>query len=89
MIRSRLKHEKALKLRVYPSPGKPFSPEEQERMLAVALQSTQCARLASERRRRGEKPKKGDRQGGSPSIYPALVLGLNGGMRDSEIRRLT
>jgi integrase len=89
MIRSRLKHEKALKLRVDPSPGKPFSPEEQERMLAVARQSTEWARRACERRRRGEKPRKGDRQGGSPSIYPALVLALNGGMRDSEIRRLT
>jgi hypothetical protein len=52
MIRSRLKHEKALKLRVDPSPGKPFSPEEQERMLAVAKKSTEWARLACERRRR-------------------------------------
>jgi integrase len=34
-------------------------------------------------------PKKGDKQGGAPSIYPALVLALNGGMRDSEIKRLT
>ena len=89
VIRSRLKHEKALKLRVDPSPGKPFSPEEQERMLAVARKSTEWARLACERRQRGEKPKKGDKQGGSPSIYPALVLALNGGMRDSEIKRLT
>ncbi len=48
-------------------------------MLAVAKQSTESARAACERRRRGDKPKKGDRQGGSPSIYPALVLALNGG----------
>ena len=56
MIRSRLKHEKALKPRVDPSPGKPFSPEEQERMLAVPRKSIERARLACERRRRGEKP---------------------------------
>jgi len=58
-------------------------------MLAVAHKSTEAARLACERRRRGERPRKGDKQGGSPSIYPALVLALNGGMRDSEIKRLT
>jgi len=49
LIRSRLKREKALKLKVDPSPGKLFSVEEQERMLPVALASTQAARLACER----------------------------------------
>ena len=45
LIRSRLRREKALKLKVDPSPGKAFSVEQQERMLAVALESTQAARL--------------------------------------------
>lgn len=89
LIRAKLKREKSLKLKVPPSPGKAFSIEEQERMLAVALASTQAARLACERHARGEKPAKGDKQGGSPSIYPALVLALNCGMRDSEIKNLT
>ncbi len=89
LIRSRLKREKALKLKVDPSPGKPFSVEEQERMLAVALASTQAARIACDRQARGGKPAKGDKQGGSPSIYPALMLALNCGMRDTEIRGLT
>lgn len=88
LIRSRLKREKALKLKVNPSPGKPFSVEEQERMLAAARQCTDAARAACERQARGEKPAKGDKQGGSPSIYPALVLALNCGMRDSEIKSL-
>jgi integrase len=30
-----------------------------------------------------------NRKSGSPAIYPALVLALNAGMRDSEIRNLT
>lgn len=89
LIRARLRREKCLKLKTAPSPGKAFSVEEQERMLAVALDSTRAARLACERQARGEKPAKGDKQGGSPSIYPALVLALNCGMRDAEIRNLT
>ncbi len=88
LIRARLRREKALKLKTDPSPGKAFSAEEQERMLEAALESTVAARLACERQTRGEKPKKGDKQGGSPSIYPALVLALNCGMRDSEIKNL-
>jgi hypothetical protein len=39
LIRSRLRRERALKLKVDASPGKPFSVEEQERMLAVAIAS--------------------------------------------------
>jgi integrase len=89
LIRSRLRREKALKLKVDASPGKPFSVEEQERMLAVALESTQRARAACNRQTRGEKQAKGEKQGGSPSIYPALVLALNCGMRDAEIKNLT
>lgn len=60
MIRTRLKRKQALKLKVAPSPGKPFSIEEQERMLAVALASTQAARLACERQARSERPIRGD-----------------------------
>ena len=89
LMRTRMRREKSLKLKVAPSPGKAFSMEEQERMLAVALQSTQWARAACERQARGQKPAKGDKQGGSPSIYPALVLALNCGMRDAEIKNLT
>jgi integrase len=89
MIRERLRREKCLKLKIPPSPGKAFSVEEQERMLAVALASTQTPRLACGRQARREKPAKGDLQGGSPSIYPALVLALNCGIRDAEIRNLT
>ena len=89
LIRSRLRREKALKLKVDASPGKAFSVEEQERMLAVALESTQRARAACNRQTRGEKQAKGEKQGGSPSIYPALALALNCGMRDAEIKNLT
>jgi len=89
LIRSRLRREKALKLKVDPSPGRPFSVEEQERMLAVAKQSTLAARAAGDRQQRGEKSGKGERQCGSPSIFPALVLALNCGMRDAEIKNLT
>jgi integrase len=89
LIRSRLRREKALKLKVEESPGKAFTVEEQGRMLAVALESTQAMRQACERQARGEKPAKGDKLGGSPSIYPALVLALNCGMRDGEIKKLT
>ncbi len=88
LIRTKMRREKSLKLKVDPSPGKAFGAEEQERMLAVALESTQAARLACERQARGEKPAKGDKQGGSPSIYPALVIALNCGMRDAEIKTL-
>ena len=89
LIRSRLRREKALKLKVDPSPGRPFAVEEQERMLAVARQSTVAARIACDRQLRGEKAPAGERQCGSPSIYPALVIALNCGMRDAEVRNLT
>ena len=89
LIRNRMRREKALKLKVPPSPGKAFSVDEQERMLAVALESTQRARAACQRQSHGEKQARGEKQGGSPSIYPALVLALNCGMRDAEIKNLT
>jgi integrase len=88
-IRSALKRTKSLKLQVPPSPGRPFEADEQTRMLAVARSSTLAAREACLRRARGEHAPRGAKQGGSPCIYPALVIALNCGMRDSEIRLLT
>jgi len=58
-------------------------------MLAVARASTLAAREACLRRARGERTPRGAKQGGSPCIYPALVIALNCGMRDAEIRLLT
>lgn len=88
-IRSKLRRERALKLKVPPTPGRAYSIEEQTRMLDVARASTLAARRAAERQRNGERVPQGERQGGSPTIYPALVLALNAGMRDSEIKLLT
>jgi integrase len=88
-IRGVLKRTKSLKLTLPPSPGKPFEGDEQARMLAVARASTLAARDACLRRARGERTPRGAKQGGSPCIYPALVVALNCGMRDSEIRLLT
>lgn len=58
-------------------------------MLAAALASTLAARESCLRHARGERPPRGAKQGGSPCIYPALLVALNCGMRDAEIRRLT
>jgi integrase len=88
-IRGELKRTKSLKLKLPPSPGKPFEGDEQVRMLAVARASTLAARDACLRRARGERTPRGAKQGGSPCIYPALVVALNCGMRDAEIRLLT
>jgi integrase len=88
-IRSALKRAKSLKLQVPPSPGRPFEADEQARTLAVARASTLAARDACLRHARGERAPRGAKQGGSPCIYPALVVALNCGMRDSEIRLLT
>jgi integrase len=88
-IRGVLKRTKSLKLKLPPSPGRPFEADEQTRMLAVARASTLAAREACLRQARGERAPRGAKQGGSPCIYPALVIALNCGMRDSEIRLLT
>ena len=88
-IRGVLKRTKSLKLKLPPSPGKPFEGDEQTRMLAVARSSTLAAREACLRRARGERTPRGAKQGGSPCIYPALVVALNCGMRDAEIRLMT
>jgi integrase len=64
LIRARLRREKALKLKLPPSPGKAYSFDEKTRMLAAA------AKLRSK------------------NMYPALVLDLNCGLRDRELREL-
>ena len=88
-IRGVLKRTKSLKLKLPPSPGKPFEGDEQARMLAVARTSTLAARESCLRRAQGERAPRGAKQGGSPCIYPALVIALNCGMRNAEIRCLT
>ena len=88
-IRSALKRTKCLRLQVPPSPGRPFEPDEQTHMLAVARSSTLAAREACLRQARGVRTPRGAKQGGSPCIFPALVLALNCGLRDFEIRLLT
>ena len=87
-IRLKLRRDRALKLKMPAPPGKAFTAGDQERMLAAALESTLAARRAMARARRGEKATADERQGGSPNIYPALVLALNAGMRDAEIKAL-
>jgi len=58
-------------------------------MLSVARASTLAAREACLRQARGKRAPRGAKQGGSPCICPTLVIALNCGMRDSEIRLLT
>jgi integrase len=64
VIRARLRRRKALKLAVPRGPGKAYTPEEKEPMLAAAKSAR------------------------SRAIYPALMLALNTGERDAEIRNL-
>ena len=64
VIRARLRRRKTLKLPVSRGPGKAYSQEEKDAMLAAA------------------------RSARSRAIYPALVLALNTGERDAEIRGL-
>jgi integrase len=64
VIRARLRRRKTLKLTVPRGPGKAYSPEQKEAMLAAAKSAR------------------------SRAIYPALVLALNTGERDAEIRGL-
>jgi integrase len=64
-IRGQLRREKALQLKLPPSPGRAYSADEKTRMLEAA---------------RGMKR--------SPQVYPALVLTLNAGLRDRELRLL-
>lgn len=70
VLRVRLRKDKAVKLKVSHDVARAFTPEEKEKMLALAKASS-------------------SRKSGSPAIYPALVLALNAGMRDAEIRNLT
>jgi integrase len=64
-IRGQLRREKALQLKLPPSPGRAYGADEKTRMLEAA---------------RGMKR--------SPQVYPALVLTLNTGLRDKELRQL-
>jgi integrase len=64
LIRATLRREKALKLRLPPSPGRAYSADEKARMLAEAQKLR------------------------SKNIYPALVVDLNCGLRDKELREL-
>lgn len=58
-------------------------------MLAVAYARTLAARQASLLQSAGEKARRGERRCGSQAIDPALVIALNCGMRNGEIRHLT
>ena len=64
LIRGRLRREKAMKLKVPPSPGKAYTADEKARMLAEAQKLR------------------------SKNMYPALVVDLNCGLRDKELREL-
>jgi integrase len=64
LIRVKLHREKSLKLKLPPSPGRAYTPDEKARMLAEA------AKLRSR------------------NMYPALVVDLNCGLRDKELREL-
>jgi integrase len=76
-IRTKLRREKSLKLKVATGVGRAFSPEQKQALLRAAKAS-----LAS----KGTHSQKGTR---SPNLFPALMLALNSGMRDAEIRNLT
>ena len=73
-IRSVLRREKHLKLRVPPSPGKAFTGDQKASLLKAATPESGDATKSKSR---------------SPYIRPALQLAFNAGMRDAEIRNLT
>jgi integrase len=64
LIRAKLRREKAMKLALPPSPGRAYTADEKERMLAEAQKLR------------------------SKNFYPALLVGLNCGLRDKELREL-
>ena len=76
-IRLKLRREKSLKLKTDESVGKAFSFEQKEALLEAAVVT-----VAS----KNSHAQKGTR---SPNILPAMVLALNTGMRDAEIRTIT
>jgi integrase len=59
-----MRRDKALKLKIPPSPGRAYTTDEKARMLEEAMKLR------------------------SKNIYPALVLDLNCGLRDKELREL-
>jgi integrase len=64
LIRGKMRRDKALKLKIPPSPGRAYTTDEKARMLEEAMKLR------------------------SKNIYPALVLDLNCGLRDKELRQL-
>ena len=72
-IRSALRHQKNLKLRVLQSTGKAYTEEQKADLLAEAIPESGDATKAKSR---------------SPYISLALQLAFNAGMRDAEIRNL-
>lgn len=79
-IRSKMRREKTLKLRVRQNVGKAYSTNDKTALLQAA-----------EIRHSGEalKPTRANNRTRSPFIGPALSLAFNAGMRDAEIRNLT
>ncbi len=75
-IRTKLRREKALKLKVAQNVGRAFSPEQKAALLGEAKPAAA----------KGTHSQKGGR---SPNILPALALALSAGMRDGEIKNLT
>lgn len=73
-IRYALRRQRSLKLRVLQSPGKAYTEEQKQNLLAASAPESGDATKAKSR---------------SPYIRPALELAFNAGMRDSEIRNLT
>jgi integrase len=65
LIRSKMRREKSLKLKLPPPPGRAYGSDEKARMLSIAKKLR------------------------SKNIFPALVVALNCGLRDKELRELT
>jgi integrase len=76
-IRIKLRREKSLKLKTGESIGKAFSPEQKEALLEAAVVTVASKHSHAQ---------KGTR---SPNILPAMLIALNSGMRDAEIRTIT
>jgi integrase len=80
-LRSRLRREKSLKLKVRQNAGKAYSHGQKQALLQAAqVQSMQSGFKKRSRARHGTR---------SPFILPALTLAFNAGLRHSEIRHLT
>lgn len=73
-IRSALRRDKSLKLKVRQTTGKAYTDQQKVGLLTAAVPHRGNPTLAKSR---------------SPYIHPALQLAFNAGMRDAEIRTLT